>query len=65
VAEWEEAIPSIITSLINPDAFAIKASDFERTDWLDRVQGSRAGQVSAAQAYTCPDLLDPLAIGSR
>ena len=60
-SDWEEAIPSIIENLNDPDALCLKAGDFDRSDWLERVQGNRAGQVSAANAYTCPDMLEPIA----
>ena len=59
LTDWEEAIPRVIEGLQNPDALSVKAGDFDRSDWLDRVQGNRAGQVSAANAYSCPDLLEP------
>ena len=60
VSDWEEACPSIIGKLKNPEALALKPGDFDRSDWLERVQGTRAGQVSAANAYTCPDMLEPM-----
>ena len=59
-SDWEEAIPSIIENLNNPDALCVKAGDFDRSDWLERIQGNRAGQVSAANAYSCPDTLEPI-----
>ena len=59
LSDWEEDIPRVIESLQNPDSLCIKAGDFDRSDWLDRVQGNRAGQVSAANAYACPDMLEP------
>ena len=59
-SDWEEAASHIIGGLQNPEALALKPGDFDRSDWLERVQGNRAGQVSAANAYTCPDMLEPL-----
>ena len=59
--EWEDAIPSILAKIKNPDSLKLKAGDFDRTDWIERLAGTRAGQVAAANAYKCDETLAFLA----
>ena len=47
-SDWEEAIPSIIENLNNPDALCVKAGDFDRSDWLERVPMFSSGPLISA-----------------
>ena len=49
LTDWEEAIPRVIEGLQNPDALC----DFDRSDWLDRVQDERQCRAPVSTSVHC------------